>query len=55
MVGGILEYASLLTGYRTLLVLVGVLYAAAFGLQQFQASREMALEPGTAQRGSSSR
>ena len=36
MVGGILEYASLITGYRALLVLVGVLYAAAFGLQRFR-------------------
>jgi hypothetical protein len=27
MLGGILEYASLLTGYRALLVIVAVLYA----------------------------
>jgi hypothetical protein len=39
MVGGILEYVSLITGYRALLVLVVVLYAAAFGLQRFQAGR----------------
>ncbi|TMD08181.1 MAG: hypothetical protein E6J01_04285, partial [Chloroflexi bacterium] len=39
MVGGILEYVSLITGYRALLVLVAVLYAAAFGLQRFQAHR----------------
>jgi hypothetical protein len=29
MVGGVLEYASLLTGYRALLILVALLYAAA--------------------------
>jgi hypothetical protein len=29
MLGGILEYASLLTGYRTLLILVAVLYGLA--------------------------
>ena len=55
MVGGILEYASLITGYRALLVLVGVLYATAFGLQRFQAGREWALEPVSVQRGSSNR
>jgi hypothetical protein len=44
MVGGLLEYASLVTGYRALLVLVGLLYAIAFGLQRFQAGREWALE-----------
>jgi hypothetical protein len=45
MVGGALEYASLVTGYRALLILVGVLYAAAFGLQRFQVDRQQALEP----------
>ena len=30
MVGGVLEYASLLTGYQTLLVFVALLYGAAF-------------------------
>jgi hypothetical protein len=34
MVGGTLEYLSLITGYRALLLLVGVLYAIAFGLQR---------------------
>jgi hypothetical protein len=34
MVGGILEYISLITGYRLLLIVVGLLYAAAFGLQR---------------------
>jgi hypothetical protein len=34
MVGGILEYVSLITGYRVLLVVVGLLYAAAFALQR---------------------
>ena len=35
MVGGVLEYVSLITGYRVLLILVGALYAAAFGLRRF--------------------
>jgi hypothetical protein len=35
MVGGVLEYAALITGYRALLILVAALYAAAFGLQRF--------------------
>jgi hypothetical protein len=30
MVGGVLEYASLLVGYRALLIVAGVLYACAF-------------------------
>jgi uncharacterized membrane protein YgaE (UPF0421/DUF939 family) len=30
MVGGALEYLALITGYRFLLILVGVLYALAF-------------------------
>ncbi len=33
MVGGMLEYASLLTGYRSLLILVALLYGAAFVLR----------------------
>ena len=33
MVGGVLEYASLITGYRALLVVIGVLYGVAFALQ----------------------
>jgi hypothetical protein len=33
MVGGCLEYVALITGYRWLLVLVGVLYFAAFALR----------------------
>jgi hypothetical protein len=33
MVGGVLEYASLVTGYRALLILIGVLYGVAFALQ----------------------
>ena len=32
MVGGCLEYGALLTGYRALLLVVGVLYLAAFTL-----------------------
>ena len=39
MVGGVLEYASLLVGYRALLIVVGVLYglAFAFGRQHLRA------------------
>jgi hypothetical protein len=40
MVGGVLEYASLLTGYRALLVLVALLYGAAFALQRLVIPRE---------------
>jgi hypothetical protein len=45
MVGGALEYASLVTGYRALLILVGALYAVAFGLQRFQVGRQRTVEP----------
>jgi hypothetical protein len=45
MVGGALEYASLVTGYRALLILVGALYAAAFGLQRFHVDRQQVVEP----------
>ena len=38
MVGGALEYASLITGYRALLIVVAVLYAAAFGIQRWRPS-----------------
>jgi spermine/spermidine synthase len=40
MVGGVLEYASLLTGYRALLVLVALLYGAAFALQRLVIPRQ---------------
>jgi hypothetical protein len=30
MVGGALEYLSLITGYRVLLIVIGVLYGLAF-------------------------
>jgi hypothetical protein len=36
MLGGVLEYASLVTGYRTLLIVIALLYAGAFLLQRFQ-------------------
>jgi len=39
MLGGVLEYASLVTGYRALLILIALLYAGAFMLQGFQARR----------------
>jgi hypothetical protein len=48
MVGGVLEYASLVTGYRALLMLVAVLYAAAFGLQRFRVGRHPTVERVTA-------
>jgi hypothetical protein len=34
MVGGVLEYVSLITGYRALLILIAVLYAGAFWFQR---------------------
>src|SRR5438874_7095958 len=39
MLGGVLEYAALVTGYRALLVVIALLYAGAFMLQGFQAGR----------------
>ena len=33
MIGGILEYAALVTGYRALLIVVAVVYSAAFAVQ----------------------
>jgi hypothetical protein len=36
MLGGVLEYASLVTGYRALLIVIALLYASAFMLQRFQ-------------------
>jgi hypothetical protein len=42
MVGGVLEYVSLITGYRALLIIVAVLYAAAFGWQRLAVNRALA-------------
>src|SRR5207248_1653054 len=39
MLGGVLEYASLVTGYRALLIVIALLYAGAFMLQRSQARR----------------
>jgi SAM-dependent methyltransferase len=39
MLGGVLEYASLVTGYRALLIVIALLYAGAFTLQRFAARR----------------
>jgi len=39
MLGGVLEYVSLVTGYRALLIVIALLYAGAFTLQRFQARR----------------
>jgi len=38
VVGGVLEYAALITGYRALLILVAALYAGAFFSQRFAPS-----------------
>ena len=43
MVGGALEYLALITGYRFLLILVGVLYALAFGFRMLR--RRSAVQP----------
>lgn len=42
IVGGCLEYAALLTGYRNLLILVGVLYLIAFVLAPRRAGQIVA-------------
>jgi hypothetical protein len=42
MVGGVLEYVALITGYRVLLILVAALYAAAFVLQRVRFTRVFA-------------
>ena len=34
MVGGVLEYLSLVTGYRMLLIIVAVLYGSAFAFER---------------------
>src|SRR3989440_8823014 len=39
MVGGVLEYASLITGYRALLIVIALLYAGAIMPQRSQARR----------------
>jgi uncharacterized membrane protein YgaE (UPF0421/DUF939 family) len=39
MVGGALEYLALITGYRFLVILVGVLYALAFGFRMLLGRR----------------
>jgi SAM-dependent methyltransferase len=48
MVGGVLEYVALLTGFRTLLVVVGLLYVAAFALARryrFLSDQDLVNEP----------
>jgi SAM-dependent methyltransferase len=47
MVGGLLEYASLLTGYRALIILVAVLYALAyvFGRRELRRARDTPTGP----------
>lgn len=49
MVGGILEYSSLVLGYRSLLVVIAVLYGLAFllGQKHLAARREGAIPEGT--------
>jgi SAM-dependent methyltransferase len=43
MLGGVLEYASLVTGYRALLIVIAVLYAGAFMLQRSQRRATLSL------------
>lgn len=45
MVGGILEYSSLVLGYRSLLIVIAVLYGCAFLLGQRHLSRDTEAEP----------
>jgi hypothetical protein len=42
MVGGALEYLSLITGYRVLLIVIGVLYGLAFVTGPRRGSRSRA-------------
>src|SRR5438094_9818174 len=39
MLGGVLEYVSLVTGYRALLIVIVLLYAGAVTVQRFEARR----------------
>jgi hypothetical protein len=43
MLGGVLEYVSLVTGYRALLIMIAVLYAGAFMLQRSQRRATLSL------------
>jgi hypothetical protein len=40
MVGGVLEYIALITGYRFLLIVIGVLYGLAFVTSRFLTRRQ---------------
>ena len=40
MVGGALEYVALITGYRFLLIVIGVLYGLAFVTSRFLTRRQ---------------
>ena len=42
MVGGALEYVALITGYRFLLIVIGVLYGLAFVTGRFLTRRQSA-------------
>ena len=42
MVGGVLEYIALITGYRFLLIVIGVLYGLAFVTSRFLTRRQSA-------------
>ena len=45
MIGGVLEYTSLLLGYRNLAILVGVFYAISFVLlRRIDSSRQIVYE-----------
>jgi hypothetical protein len=47
MIGGLLEYASLVVGYRSLLVVAGLLYGLAFVLGRSTAAQETVKQPVT--------
>ena len=51
MVGGALEYLALITGYRFLLILVGVLYGFAFIIGGGSSGPDAALTTPTPPRG----
>jgi len=48
MVGGVLEYIALITGYRFLLIVIGALYGLAFVTSRFLTRRQSAGVTGAA-------
>ena len=47
MIGGLLEYASLVVGYRSLLIVAVLLYGLAFVLGRSTAAQETVKQPVT--------